>query len=89
MDTHAYDHHDDQKINEDFINLVSKLLNNLPEFCRQVVPQYFKYKLGIIETFNELAKIVGSPSGTVSAQLTRCLRRLAEAPELIEYYKEN
>lgn len=89
MDANAYGHLADQTISKDFIYMVSKILTQLPEYCSHVIPQYFKYKLGIIETFKELAEVVGSPTGTVSAQLTRCLRRLAQSPELIAYYKEN
>ncbi len=79
----------DDAISPEFIKIVTRALAHLPEYCRQVVPFYFKYKLGIIETFNELAETLGSPPGTVSAQITRCLRKLAEDPDLKDYHRED
>jgi RNA polymerase sigma factor (sigma-70 family) len=78
-----------EDISPDLVGIITAALDDLPAYCRQVIPQYFKYKLGFIASFRELSEILASPPGTVSAQITRCLRRLARTPDLITYYREN
>ncbi len=77
-----------EKISPDLIRIISRALKDLPENCQRVLPRYFQYKLGIIESFKELAGILECPAGTVSAQITRCMRRLVKTPDLVAYYLE-
>jgi len=69
----------------DLTGAISRALLGLPKYCRRVVPQYFRYRLGLYESYTELARSLGSSVGTVSGQVRRCLNLLAQSRELADW----
>jgi RNA polymerase sigma factor (sigma-70 family) len=76
---------EDHAFSVDFFRSVSQALLSLPEYCRGVLPHYFRYRLGLIGNYEELAAGLGKPMGTVSAQVRRCLDKLTATQEMMEY----
>ena len=58
-------------------------INRLPEYCRGIMPQFIRYKMGLVKDHKEIAGILGRPHKTVSVQIKRCLDRLGSLPEFI------
>ena len=54
------------------------LLDSLPSYCKSVLAAYMEYRLGLLESYREIAKRVGRPLNTVSVQIKRCLERLRQ-----------
>lgn len=61
---------------------ISRLLDDLPDYCRKAVPGYFRFRLGMVESYQELSELLGASVGTISAQVKRCMDMLAKCPEL-------
>ncbi|MEW5914728.1 MAG: RNA polymerase sigma factor [Thermodesulfobacteriota bacterium] len=77
-----------QVMDRDLLAKVGAALLSLPDYCRRVLPQYFRLRLGIIASYQELSKILGSPVGTISAQVRRCLDYVLRQPGLAEGLRE-
>ncbi|MCG3173717.1 MAG: hypothetical protein GMKNLPBB_01918 [Myxococcota bacterium] len=59
------------------------LLAKMGEPCATILREYLKYKLGVAhESHEELARALGRPAGTVAAQTHRCIKALADDPEV-------
>lgn len=52
------------------------LVEALPSYCKSVLAAYMDYRLGLLESYREIARRVGRPLNTVSVQIKRCLERL-------------
>lgn len=73
---------DNTMMQKELIAAISRELLNLPEFCRKVMPGYFRYKLGMIESYQELSHALDLPSGTISSYVYRCLKILKQSKAL-------
>lgn len=69
-------------LQKDLIAAINRELLNLPDFCQKVMPAYFRYKLGLIESYEELSAKLDLPSGTISSYVYRCLKKLRSSKEL-------
>lgn len=52
------------------------LVDDLPSYCKSVLGAYMEYRLGLLESYREIARRVGRPLNTVSVQIKRCLEQL-------------
>ncbi|MFQ5893449.1 MAG: RNA polymerase sigma factor [Nitrospinota bacterium] len=57
----------------------SPLLERLPGYCREVLQAYMEYRLGLVESYREIAERLGRPINTVSVQIKRCLEHFRQA----------
>ena len=64
------------------IEAINKEILNLPDFCQKVMPGYFRYKLGLIESYQELSRNLDLPTGTISSYVYRCLKILRKSKAL-------
>jgi len=69
-------------IQKDLINNIYKKISTLPEHCKEVLPYYFDYKIGVYESFKELSIILGKAVGTLSSQINRCIKLIREITEI-------
>jgi RNA polymerase sigma factor (sigma-70 family) len=54
------------------------LFESLPSYCKSVLHAYMDYRLGLLESYREIARRVGRPVNTVSVQIKRCLEQLRQ-----------
>jgi DNA-directed RNA polymerase specialized sigma24 family protein len=54
------------------------LMDDLPGYCKSVLGAYMEYRLGLLESYREIARRVGRPLNTVSVQIKRCLEQLRQ-----------
>ena len=57
----------------------SPLIEGLPDYCKGVIQAYMEYKLGLLESYREIAERLGRPLNTVSVQIKRCLEHFRRA----------
>lgn len=76
---------EDVAMDKDLQSLIEKVLKRMPDHCSSVLREYFRYKLGYIEDYNELSTILNRPIGTISAQIKRCLNTFSKQKEIREY----
>ena len=77
---------EDVAMEKDLQSLIEKVLKKMPDHCASLLKEYFKYKLGYIEDYNELSAIMNRPIGTISAQIRRCLNTLTKQKEIRNYF---
>lgn len=54
------------------------LFDSLPSYCQSVLNAYMEYRMGLLESYREIARRVGRPLNTVSVQIKRCLEQLRQ-----------
>ena len=57
----------------------SPLIEGLPGYCKGVLQAYMEYKLGLLESYREIAERLGRPLNTISVQIKRCLEHFRRA----------
>lgn len=57
------------------------LLGSLPAYCTSVIQAYMEYRLGLLESYRDIARKVGRPVNTVSVQIKRCLEQFRLAAQ--------
>ncbi len=57
------------------------LLEVLPGYCKGVLRAYMEYRLGLLESYRDIARQLGRPLNTVSVQIKRCLEQLRRAAD--------
>ena len=55
------------------------LLEVLPGYCEGIIRAYMKYRLGLLESYQDIARHLGRPLNTVSVQIKRCLEHFRRA----------
>jgi len=62
--------------------IVQRVFEKIPRMCREVLTEYFRYKMGFYESYNELSKVLHRPIGTISAQVRRCLDQFSSHKDI-------
>lgn len=59
-------------------------IGELPEYCARVMEVYFRYVLGQVESYEEMARILGENPSSVGVRIKRCLDGLRKHPSFRE-----
>lgn len=59
-------------------------LDELPAYCGGVMRQYVRYRMGLVESYKEMAKLLGVSVNTLGVQIKRCLDQLRALPVFAE-----
>lgn len=59
-------------------------LDQLPDYCRGVMRIYVRYRMGLVESYKEMAQTLGVSVNTLGVQIKRCLDHLRQMPEFAE-----
>ncbi|OGL43026.1 MAG: hypothetical protein A2042_07405 [Candidatus Schekmanbacteria bacterium GWA2_38_11] len=78
---------EDELINKNTMEIIRFVLNDLKEECKKILKEYFRYKLGYYESYQELGKILKKPIGTISVQVKRCMEKFNENKKIKELAK--
>jgi len=62
-----------RSMSKDLLQLVDRLLDELPRYCRRTLTHYFAKIMGFIKDYQELADILDQSVSTTSVQVKRCL----------------
>lgn len=74
-------------LSKDLIHILNKELMQLPLYCQKVLPHYFYMKLGLIESYKELAEKLGDSIGVISSRVSRCLKKLMHSKAIKDYLR--
>jgi RNA polymerase sigma factor (sigma-70 family) len=66
------------------LSRMSAALSELPAYCRGVMKEYVRYRMGLVESYKEMAGILGVSVNTLGVQIKRCLDQLRTLPAFME-----
>jgi RNA polymerase sigma factor (sigma-70 family) len=60
--------------NHEIVSIVDEALSRMSSPCREILTEYFKYKIGKYEDYQELSEVLNMPVPTISSRVTRCMK---------------
>jgi RNA polymerase sigma factor (sigma-70 family) len=66
------------------LDRLAEVMEDLPPHCRKVVNLTVRYRVGLIESYKEMAAMLGISVGGLSGQINKCMKRLGQllTPEM-------
>ena len=62
--------------------LIDQALEQLSLGCQYVLKEYFKYKVGIYDDYNELSKVLNMSVSLLATRISRCIQKMLVLPEM-------